>query len=474
MTSRLLDRRADRRPAPAARRGHQPGVRRGAPAGRRCSWPASTGWSSTCCAPTEPHDYALRWHLADDVVPDVRPTAAGRSSVTTPTVRLEIDGGSPRHDRAGLALDRVRSEDRGAGRGGLARGAADAEFVTLLAPRRAGTAPRLRSADASSGSAVVELPDGGTDHLRWRAPDREVVVDGLRAAAETVWIRTDRHGAPQRIALDRASVVQWTRAATPPRLTREDGWHLWRREAVVSSPVRAAVDLAPDPVLPRRDDLLDDRVVGARLGELLDRAWGDGAAGDCTRVRAKYRLGESLRATYRVGPDGGRRLVSARMFPAAKAATQFLRARDVADGAGCRPAVGAVRRGDQHRLLGLPAGPQARRPRPADRPATRAARRLRRPLDAERADGLHAGEGGHRAVHGLARRDGRLREAAGRGRRPPQRRHPARSAARHRRARHPAAARRGRVPARAAPGAVLAGTRSPAAPARPEPRYRKP
>ena len=56
--------------------------------------------------------------------------------------------------------------------------------------------------------------------------------------------------------------------------------------AVVSSPVRAVVDLAPDPVLPRRDDLLDDRVVGVRLGELLDRAWGDGTVGDCTRVRA--------------------------------------------------------------------------------------------------------------------------------------------------------------------------------------------
>jgi hypothetical protein len=108
--------------------------------------------------------------------------------------------------------------------------AAEAEFVTLLAPRRAGAAPRLRSADASSGSAVVELPDGSTDHVRWRAPDREVVVDGFRAAAETVWIRTDRHGAPQQIALDRASIVQWTRAATPPRLIREDGWHLWQRE----------------------------------------------------------------------------------------------------------------------------------------------------------------------------------------------------------------------------------------------------
>ena len=83
----------------------------------------------------------------------------------------------------------------------------------------------------------------------------------------------------------------------------------------MSSPVRAAVALAPDPVLPRRDDLLDDRVVGALLGELLDRSEGDRTAGGCTRVRAKYRRGESLRATYRVG-DGSGPLVSARMFPA--------------------------------------------------------------------------------------------------------------------------------------------------------------
>ena len=72
----------------------------------------------------------------------------------------------------------------------------------------------------------------------------------------------------------------------------------------MSSPAQAAVTLAPDPVLPRRDDLLDDEVVGARLGELLDRAR-DGRTGDCARVRAKYRMGESLRATYRVGHGAG-------------------------------------------------------------------------------------------------------------------------------------------------------------------------
>ena len=104
----------------------------------------------------------------------------------------------------------------------------------------------------------------------------------------------------------------------------------------MSSSVRAAVALASDPVLPRRDDLLDDEVVGALLDELLDRTL-DRHTGDCTRVRAKYRRGQSLRATYRVGHGAGSRLVSARMFPAARAAAQFLLAKDAAIGQGADP-----------------------------------------------------------------------------------------------------------------------------------------
>jgi hypothetical protein len=89
-------------------------------------------------------------------------------------------------------------------------------------------------------------------------------------------------------------------------------------------------------VLPRRDDLLDDEVVGALLDELLDRTR-DRHTGDCTRMRAKSRRGQSLRATYRVGHGAGSRLVSARMFPAARAAAQFLLARDAAIGQGADP-----------------------------------------------------------------------------------------------------------------------------------------
>ena len=97
----------------------------------------------------------------------------------------------------------------------------------------------------------------------------------------------------------------------------------------MNSQVQAAVELAPDPVLPRRDDLLDDVVVGARLHELLRPTSGCPLT-ECTRLRAKYRMGESLRATYRVVDDTGSLLVSARMFVAEKAARQLARAHDAA------------------------------------------------------------------------------------------------------------------------------------------------
>ena len=64
----------------------------------------------------------------------------------------------------------------------------------------------------------------------------------------------------------------------------------------MSNPVRAAVSLAPDPVLTRRDDLLDDEVVAIRLGELLHRVWGDGRTGDCTRLRKRASRSKSARS----------------------------------------------------------------------------------------------------------------------------------------------------------------------------------
>jgi len=102
----------------------------------------------------------------------------------------------------------------------------------------------------------------------------------------------------------------------------------------MTSRVHAGVGLAPDAVLPRRDDLLDEDLVAARLEELGRRAGNAPTVRACERVRARYRRGESLRATYRVTDQDGSRLVSARMFTSVKAASRFDRARDAAEGEG--------------------------------------------------------------------------------------------------------------------------------------------
>lgn len=65
--------------------------------------------------------------------------------------------------------------------------------------------------------------------------------------------------------------------------------------------------LAADPALPERDALLDPARVAARLG--VER---------CRLVRAKYRIGESLRVVYRIpgcSEAGAGALVSARAVP---------------------------------------------------------------------------------------------------------------------------------------------------------------
>jgi aminoglycoside phosphotransferase (APT) family kinase protein len=59
--------------------------------------------------------------------------------------------------------------------------------------------------------------------------------------------------------------------------------------------------LAADPAIPSRDDLLDPATAAAVLGVEA-----------CSLVRAKYRIGESLRVVHRVAGGG---LVAARAFP---------------------------------------------------------------------------------------------------------------------------------------------------------------
>src|SRR5262245_20945430 len=81
----------------------------------------------------------------------------------------------------------------------------------------------------------------------------------------------------------------------------------------------AVPSLAPDPVFAQRDALLDEDELRARLSVLL------GASLDaCTRVRATYHPGRSLRLLLRVSND---RLLSARAYAPGTSRSRFERAR---------------------------------------------------------------------------------------------------------------------------------------------------
>jgi aminoglycoside phosphotransferase len=71
--------------------------------------------------------------------------------------------------------------------------------------------------------------------------------------------------------------------------------------------------LAPDPALPQRDLLLDDRQTAARLSSLLSLD-GPLVIDSCEKQRIKYRIGESLRVLYRVSVNGQPQLVAAKAF----------------------------------------------------------------------------------------------------------------------------------------------------------------
>ena len=76
----------------------------------------------------------------------------------------------------------------------------------------------------------------------------------------------------------------------------------WERAGVrVGGGARMTALLAPDPAVPQRDALLDERRMGALLGAGLTGA----AADRCERVNAKYRVGDSLRVVYRLAAGGG-------------------------------------------------------------------------------------------------------------------------------------------------------------------------
>lgn len=97
--------------------------------------------------------------------------------------------------------------------------------------------------------------------------------------------------------------------------------------ALTDGPPDARTGFRPDPALPQRDLLLD----GTWVRDLLSRRLGlDGPldvrlVGDGP-VRAKYRLGESLRVTYRLDTPRGTATVSARTFPAPRSDEAYAKA----------------------------------------------------------------------------------------------------------------------------------------------------
>jgi aminoglycoside phosphotransferase len=73
------------------------------------------------------------------------------------------------------------------------------------------------------------------------------------------------------------------------------------------------VPLAPDPVVPQRDVLLDSGDVAGRLSRVLGPD-GPIEVRDCRRVSVNYRPGKRLRVLYRVAVDGGEHHVAASTF----------------------------------------------------------------------------------------------------------------------------------------------------------------
>ena len=121
----------------------------------------------------EPHDYAIRWHLADDPSPDLASPSAGQARVTTPAVFLDIVGPTlVTTERGWISTEYGVKKAAPVVVASLAH-ETDVDVVTLLAPRLDDRAPTLRAADPTSGAVVVDLPDGTADQISWRAPRLE-------------------------------------------------------------------------------------------------------------------------------------------------------------------------------------------------------------------------------------------------------------------------------------------------------------
>ncbi|HEV7889256.1 MAG TPA: phosphotransferase [Pyrinomonadaceae bacterium] len=85
------------------------------------------------------------------------------------------------------------------------------------------------------------------------------------------------------------------------------------------------VGMAPDPRLPQRDLLLDEREVARRLSASLGLK-GRLPLSACERVRTKYRVGDSLRVLHRVRVEGRDYTIAARAFAAGESRRAYERA----------------------------------------------------------------------------------------------------------------------------------------------------
>lgn len=95
---------------------------------------------------------------------------------------------------------------------------------------------------------------------------------------------------------------------------------------VLNAAPPAPVPLAADPLLPARDELLDVAAMGPYLAGLIG-VDGPLPVRGCQVRRVKYRIGESLRVTYRLLLEGGtEHLVTARQFLSADQAEREYRA----------------------------------------------------------------------------------------------------------------------------------------------------
>jgi Ser/Thr protein kinase RdoA (MazF antagonist) len=100
------------------------------------------------------------------------------------------------------------------------------------------------------------------------------------------------------------------------------------------SVVRSTTGMAPDPRLPQRDLLLDEREVARRLSASLGLK-GQLTVSACERVRTKYRVGDSLRVLHRVRVEGRDYTVTARAFAAGCSRRAYERA--ARSTVGCAP-----------------------------------------------------------------------------------------------------------------------------------------